>query len=153
MLCYGAKLFVSWGLEGVSLRFEQILRGEPGQEEAAFSWGLHMYTLELPLANPNRQCFIFEAHTPIILLPPNLSFCRLSNISHYIFLYCFYQEFYFVINSNCARTPLCNVALCAVIYDGSLGITATWTRQRIWAWAWWCGRLRSPNQTSIRLLT
>lgn len=43
------------GLEAVSLRFEHILRGEPGHEEAAFSWGVHMYTLELPLSNPNRD--------------------------------------------------------------------------------------------------
>jgi len=43
------------GLEAVSLRFEHILRGD---EETACSWGLHMYTLELPLPNPNREQLI-----------------------------------------------------------------------------------------------
>jgi hypothetical protein len=44
------------GLEAVSLRFEHVLCGEPGQEEEPlYSWGHTLYTLELPTNNPNRH--------------------------------------------------------------------------------------------------
>jgi hypothetical protein len=58
-------------LEAVSLRFEHILRGD---EETACSWGLHMYTLELPFPNPNRKQLI------------NINYCKRNSSKFYFIL-------------------------------------------------------------------
>ncbi len=63
-------IYMGSGLEAVSLRFEHILRGD---EETACSWGLHMYTLELPLPNPNRKQLI------------NIIYCNRNSSNFYLY--------------------------------------------------------------------